>query len=328
VQSLKASRTEDCLGAFGGPPVAFGAPPGAFGTPPGAFGPPPGALGGPPVAFGAPPGAFGAPPVSQISAMAQPLSCSFGSGGGCGGKGGGGFGGMGGCGFGNMGGAGFCAQPQAAAFAPLAPQPTTSGLFGSQGGSGGLFGSQPPAESAVNKPATPSNLLGSSGHMRFGAAETPQQAATRAARALRYLAEQAVAKRTQIPEPSEDPLVASLLGPTAQPATASVVHLGFVCDSSGANPIVGVRFKATSAVDLDIMEACRRQGRYPAGGKGWRAIPDATWALRAALRAVLDWWQLLWPTRSDLFGASSPDLMALSLEDLARAVQRLPFQEQ
>jgi len=289
LQSLKTSRTEDCLGTFGGPPVPQMA-------------------------------------LQSTMKLAQPVSRSVRAGG-YSAQGGGGFGGGFGAGFGSKGGGGFGAPG--------------GGLFSSQGGSGGLFGSQPPAgglsgmcsraletPSAVNKPAPPSKLLGNSGHMRFGAVETPQKAAMRAARALRYLAEQAVAKRTQIPEPSEDPLVGSLLGPIVQPSTASVVHRGFICDSSGSNPIAGVRFKATSAVDSDITEACRRQGRYPAGGMGWRAIPDDTWALRAALRAVLDWWQLLWPTRGDLFGTNSPDLTTLSLEDLARAVQRLPFQEQ
>lgn len=280
LQSLKKTRTEDCLGTFGGP---------------------------------------------AVPQVALQYSCSFSS-----------FGSMAGGGFGAPGGGPFSGSalvarhpPPAAACQPLAASRPPTARF--SGGSGGLFGSQPPAvetPSVVNKPASPSKLLGISGHMRFGAVETPQKAARRAAQALRYLAEQAVAKHTQIPEASEDPLVGSLLGPIVQPSTASAIHLGFRCDSSGSNPIAGVRFKATSAFDLDITEACRRQGRYPAGGMGWRAIPDATWALRAALRAVLDWWQLLWPTRGDLFGTGSPDLMALSPEDLALAVQRLPFQEQ
>jgi len=239
--------------------------------------------------------------------------------------------------------AGFCAIPPMGGGMPFGGMGAGGsgkggGLFGANscnGKGGGLFGgssqgcgagfdSLPPT---TNKPATPSQLLDCSDHMHFGAAETPQQATERAVRALRYLAEQAVARHTHVPEPPEDPLVGSLLGPLVQPAAARTVHHGFRCDSSGSNPIAGVRFKATSALDRDITEACRRQGHYPTGGAGWRPLPDATWALRAALTAVLDWWQLLWPSRGDLF-ASPPDLMPLSLEDLARAVLQIPFQPQ
>lgn len=157
---------------------------------------------------------------------------------------------------------------------------------------------------------------------------------------MKYLAEQAATssfpmpKGHQIVQSAEDPIVTSVLGPATPSSTktdeTAAMHYGFSCDSSGATPIVGVRYKATNKTDLDITEACRRQGRFPpcGGGAGWQAIPDASSALRAALAAVLDWWQLLWPTRSDLFGPTPPDLTRLPLAGLVQAVQQLPVEEQ
>mmetsp|Transcript_35974 Transcript_35974/g.95836 ORF Transcript_35974/g.95836 Transcript_35974/m.95836 type:complete len:92 (+) Transcript_35974:214-489(+) len=80
---------------------------------------------------------------------------------------------------------------------------------------------------------------------------------------------------------------------------------------------------------MDITEAGRFQGRFPAGGAGWQAIAEPAVALRWALAAVLSWWPVLWRDLYNLFGQSFfgqsfPNLQALASTDVARAVQNLP----
>mmetsp|Transcript_56819 Transcript_56819/g.184800 ORF Transcript_56819/g.184800 Transcript_56819/m.184800 type:complete len:83 (-) Transcript_56819:196-444(-) len=55
---------------------------------------------------------------------------------------------------------------------------------------------------------------------------------------------------------------------------------------------------------MDITEAGRFQGRFPAGGAGWQAIAEPAVALRWALAAVLSWWPVLWRDLYNLFGQS------------------------
>lgn len=205
---------------------------------------------------------------------------------------------------------------------------TGGGLFGGQQSAGGSpFGGGPASDESPSGPATPQVLLDSSGYMRWGQEEDVVAAAARGIRALKYLAGSASAPGGA-PSPQaaqEDPLVANLLGgfsgPTPGPNAS--VHIGFVCDGSQVNPIVGTRFKATSAFDIDLTEACRRSGNF-AGGAGFRPVPTGAEAMRWALTAALEWWPLLWPGRDDLFGASPPNLMDLQLQGLSRAIINLP----
>jgi len=247
------------------------------------------------------------------------------------------------------GGAFGAAAPLQSPFACMAQQaaPTRGVSFGSAppgaapvpfGSFGGHFGA-PPTPPAPPGPATPALLLECSGHMRWGQEETPEAAAVRGVRALKHLASMSrQAPAPPVPAAPEDPLVGDLLG--AAPgsgalsgrATASfggaagaAVHTGFVCDASRANPIVGVRYKATSAFDHDITEACRISGAF-AGGYGFRPIPDAEWAMRWALATVLRWWRLLWPDQGGVFNVAWPDLMSLPAAALSQAVMNLPDQ--
>lgn len=190
-----------------------------------------------------------------------------------------------------------------------------------------------------NGPLAPSQLLELSGHMRLGA---PEVCAGLMLEALRFLAKQAqqgeaaATRSTKRPagcgaDADEDPLVASLLGPTLSTAAVGPAkpggaarHLGFECDATRMNPIVGVRYKATTVLDVDITEECRFHGHFPSGAAGWKAIPDDTTALGWALAAVLSWWPLLWPDCADLFGDVSLPTKVLSAADAAAAVLRLP----
>lgn len=214
------------------------------------------------------------------------------------------------------GGFGSCVRATAPPSKPI----SLSGRFGDGGDS---------PDMQRSKPLAPSMLLRHSFFMRVGTAETSREALVRAVQALRYVAANALAPGqtgNTVQASAEDPLVVTLLGPRSEmaAATGGATHWGFICDSSGENPIVGTRYKATSAKDMDITETCRRQGRYPTGGSGWRPIPDPALALRISLMAVLEWWQVLWSSRSDLFGGHSPQLETLSVAELANAVGQLP----
>ncbi len=168
--------------------------------------------------------------------------------------------------------------------------------------------------------------------MRFGSAETVAEARARGLKALKYLAAQTQQPQVaQQPKPqAEDPLVGLILGPATGGSMAGGAqdfgpqHPGFVCDVTGESPIVGVRFKATSAKDFDITKAARYQGRFPTGGAGWRSVPNLATALRWGLGAVLAWWPVLWQDRTDLFAHTPPDLSVLTVNALAAAVLNLP----
>lgn len=260
------------------------------------------------------------PPFPQVQAFAGPHATS---------QWGGGV-------FGFSASVGSAPQQRMRMMSGAAPEKKKS-LSASQGKGGGrefFFGGGGEEDAVGSKLPTPSQLLNVSGFMRCGAVETSREAVVRALLAMKYMADQAVLivppqqKGHQL---NEDPLVADLLGDLLGPslgggavAQGTATHMGFVCDGSGANPITGVRYKATSSKDMDITEACRRQGRYPMGGAGWRDIADPATALRVALAAVLGWWQVIWPTRADLFGQGFPNLQTLSVAELAHAVKSLP----
>lgn len=176
-------------------------------------------------------------------------------------------------------------------------------------------------------PSTPSVLLGSSGHMQWGFRESPREATSRSLKALKYIANCAggPAKGSAVVSEPEDPLVEGILG--QEPAAVGgrlphAVHAGFVCDSCNATPIVGVRFKATNASDVDITESCRRNGSL-AGAAGFRPISDLSTAMRWSLAAVVGWRQFLWKSGPPEIGAS-PDLASLKTADLIEMIWKLP----
>merc|ERR1719499_2131302 len=196
-------------------------------------------------------------------------------------------------------------------------------MGGAGGKGGGPPGGIPSGGEVLQGPSTPSKLLEGSSFMRWGQEEMPEAAAVRGVKALKHLATASSEARppTQAPaDAQEDPLVGDVLGSgpgcaASAPGAGTIAHHGFVCDVTGAEPIMGVRFKATSAFDLDITEACRRAGRF-AGGAGFKPVHSPEWAMRCALSAVLRWWPLLWPGRGDVFDCVAPDLESLGMAAL------------
>jgi len=180
----------------------------------------------------------------------------------------------------------------------------------------------------------PQELLDGTRYMQWSHPENARDSAQRSVQALKQLATSAVQPTVPgVGAGNEDPLVGDLMGDVtagtqrtrAGQSASGVVHGGFTCDATNTFPIVGVRFKATSALDLDINEASRRAGKF-SGGSGFCAIPDATCAMRWGLGAVLQWWPLLWPTRGDLFSVTPSDLASLQVDAMAKVISNLPDQ--
>mmetsp|Transcript_40045 Transcript_40045/g.87446 ORF Transcript_40045/g.87446 Transcript_40045/m.87446 type:complete len:1126 (+) Transcript_40045:88-3465(+) len=225
-------------------------------------------------------------------------------------------------------------KASAAAAAPAAPPP--SGCFGSSAPSQGVSAPlsrrrRPPANDALSfgepqanesGPSGPSALLAVSGFMRWGYPESPQEAAVRSIGALRTLAQLAMSVTAAAPV-KEDTMVTTLLGqgPSGLSGTQPATHIGYTCDVSNVDPIVGVRFKATSTVNFDITEDCRRAGSY-GGASGFRPIKEAGEAMRWALAAALAWWPLLW--KDPVPAGPAQGLENVSTEGLSHAIFNLP----
>eukprot|EP00927_Polykrikos_kofoidii_P019850 TRINITY_DN19304_c0_g1_i1.p1 TRINITY_DN19304_c0_g1~~TRINITY_DN19304_c0_g1_i1.p1 ORF type:complete len:1214 (+),score=171.00 TRINITY_DN19304_c0_g1_i1:87-3728(+) len=303
-----------------------------------------GLFGGGPVA-GASSALFGGAPVAGASSAFGAANCGGGLGGvrdlgggpamGGGGLMGGFCGGGGGSRSLSQNSGGGCSQslfgsPMAMASPPPPPQaslfgasqlapPQPRGLFGNASG-------HAPAQSTVA--AAPLELLEESSFMCVGPRDI---SAARALASLRYTASISCTPTPPKPGSTEDPLVATLLGPATATSKGSedVTTMqwdGFTCDNCKACPIVGVRFKATSEVDHDLCASCRIAGRL-AGAAGYRRLANTEAAMRSALQAVLDWWPLHWgPEHAALFGhqGKQPRLASMSLPVLRSAVSKLP----
>lgn len=190
------------------------------------------------------------------------------------------------------------------------------------------------AAPTASGPMGPQMLLEGTGFMHWGPMENANEGVKRSVQALKLLAESTSKPPKNVPpQAGEDPVVGELLGDTSgvgkgmlpgreQPPTSDT-HYGFICDATNAEPIIGIRYKATGTFDHDINEQSRRAGKF-AGGCGFFPLPTATHAMRLGLGATLRWWSILWPTRGDLFGATPPDLASLEVSALAKAISNLP----
>lgn len=214
------------------------------------------------------------------------------------------------------------------------------GVFGANTGGGASFGASTGVGFSgrgsfgsggfptTNGPAIPSTLLSSSDYMCWGAPNLEPLLSS--IQRLRYLARSTMegkqSQSTNVPH-AEDPLIVQLLGkhdPTQNNAVSQVVHHGFVCDASNANPIVGIRFKSAMAADHDISEHCRRFGNF-AGQSGFRPIPDPATAMRSGLASVLTWWRLVWkPEHESIFAAAGVNLECLQVGQLCQGILNIP----
>eukprot|EP00929_Paragymnodinium_shiwhaense_P065839 TRINITY_DN3298_c0_g1_i1.p1 TRINITY_DN3298_c0_g1~~TRINITY_DN3298_c0_g1_i1.p1 ORF type:complete len:1175 (+),score=198.40 TRINITY_DN3298_c0_g1_i1:101-3625(+) len=216
--------------------------------------------------------------------------------------------------------------------------PSAPAVFGSAFGSSS-WGNDIEPEKTASGAWTPAKLLESSQLVNFGPRlpmpaqghlfdTTIKQEYARAVAALRHQA----APPPSLPNAgtnvaAEDPMVAQLLGaaPPAQTAQRTV-HLGIVCDGCSQNPLLGWRFKASSHADVDICLSCRKAGNL-AGQKSYVMLTDNEMRFRLALRAILDWWPLIWrnPALAATFQqAACQNLAALNLQALQQTVLGLP----
>jgi len=180
----------------------------------------------------------------------------------------------------------------------------------------GLFGGTDDEHMEQSGPLVPQAILQASSFMCFGH-DSDGAAVTKAVGRLKHTARNADGASGNL---AEDPFVSQMLGVAP---TVGWTHAGFVCDHCQVNPIVGARFKAASKPDHDVCSSCRFAGNY-AGGLGFVPLVDTAAALRTGLRAILDWWPLVWQKHAELFSKENPDIMTLALEALRRAVLNLP----
>jgi len=62
--------------------------------------------------------------------------------------------------------------------------------------------------------------------------------------------------------PNLNPVTPPVIQPVMQPAMPTVVHTNVRCDSCGANPIVGIRYKCGNCADFDLCSICEAYDQH------------------------------------------------------------------